>query len=209
MKACLHFLCFSFAVLCLVFSPARSSAQGTLSVARFDGTPTGTDTGVTSYYEAGMTFRPIPPAAYFGRMGGGRVEFPENGSAYLILGAFDSLSGTCDGTVRFGLTSVDLSEFSIIYPVPRNVQFIGYRSDGTVVTTEFTTDGIIDGTGPLADFQTFYFDQRFSDLVKFEAPSTTYALDNLVFRYGVPEPSACTLFLVGIGFIRLTRRQRN
>ncbi|MCW5553955.1 MAG: PEP-CTERM sorting domain-containing protein [Verrucomicrobiae bacterium] len=157
-----------------------------------------------------MTFTPINLGDQFGRMGGGRSAFPENGSAYLILAAFDSLSGSRGGVSRFGLHSVDLSEFSILYQFSRTVQFVGYRADGGVVTTEFTTDGIMDGTGPLPDFETFYFDDRFFDLVRFEVPSHTYALDNLVFFDVIPEPSTGALVLLGatiLGF-RLLRRKR-
>jgi hypothetical protein len=53
---------------------------------------------------------------------------------------------------------------------------------------DFTTDGIIDGTGPLADFETFYFDARFNDLVRLEVPTYGWSLDNMVFSQ-VPEPS--------------------
>ena len=90
---------------------------------------------------------------------------------------------------RFGLFSVDLAEFSTLYQFPATVQFIGYRPDGSTVTTNFVTDGIIDGTDPLADFQTFYFDECFADLVRFEVPTYRYALDNLVV-YPVSEPSS-------------------
>ncbi len=190
-------------------------AQGHfLRTIRFNGPPTippGTDIGVTYYYEDSMTFRPINMGDQFGRMGGGRTVFPENGSAFLILAAFDSLSGSRGVVSRFGLFSVDLSEFSTLYQYPQTVQFVGYRLDGSIVTTEFTTDGIIDGTGPLADFETFYFDNRFSDLVRFEAPSHAYALDNLVFFDVVPEPGTGALFvlgaaLLGIRFIKRRRR---
>jgi len=86
------------------------------------------------------------------------------------------------------------------------VQFIGYQTDETTVTTEFTTDGIIDGTGPLADFQTFYFDERFSDLVKFEVSNYGYALDNLTVA--VPEPSLANLLLVGACALYVFRRAK-
>jgi hypothetical protein len=103
-----------------------------------------------------------------------------------------------------------LSEFSTLYNVPKTVQFVGYRFDGMIVTADFTTDGVIDGSGPVADFQTFYFDQRFSDLLRFEVPSYGYALDNLVFYDVVPEPRVWSLLAVagamlGLRFIRRKR----
>jgi len=96
----------------------------------------------------------------------------------------------------FGLVSVDLAEYSMLYPYPKTVQFIGYRPDGTTATNEFTTDGIIDGTGPLADFENFYFDSQFANLVRFEVPTHTYALDNMRFR-NVPEPTTLAVFVGG------------
>jgi hypothetical protein len=74
----------------------------------------------------------------------------------------------------------------------------------------FTTDGIIDGTGPLPDFQTFYFGAEFSNLVRFDAPSHTYALDNLVFFDVIPEPGTWALLILGgvLAGWRLLKRQR-
>ncbi len=192
-----------FVVIALFASDTH--AQGHfLRPIRFNGPPVipvGTDIGVTYYYEDSMTFRPISAGDQFGRMGGGRTAFPENGTAFLILGAFDSLSGSRGGISRFGLYSVDLSEFSTLYGFPKTVQFVGYRLDGSIVTTGFTTDGIIDGTGPLADFETFYFDQSFSDLVRFEVPSYGFAMDNLVFFDVIPEPASGALLLLGAGLV--------
>jgi hypothetical protein len=106
----------------------------------------------------------------------------------------------------FDMVSVDLAEFSIAV-TDTTVRFVGYRFDGTIVTTDFTTDGIIDGTGPVADFETFHFDSRFTDLTRVEIPSRGWSLDNLVV---VPEPSAVALFFVGSMFlcaVRLWRRR--
>jgi hypothetical protein len=177
----------------------------------FDGSPVippGSEIGVTYYYEDSMSFTPINPGEQFGRAGGGRAGFPEDGTAYIDLAFGDSLSGSRGGSIRFGLYSFDLAEFSILYNYPWTVQFIGYRPDGSSVTTEFTTDGIIDGNGPLPDFQTFYFDDRFSDLVKFELPNHRVAMDNLVFFDVVPEPSSFALLLAGGVMVYALRRRR-
>ncbi len=120
---------------------------------------------------------------------------PENGTAYLMLGLTDSLSiSSTNPAEEFGVVSVDLAEFSTLYAYPKVVPFIGYKPDGSTVTIQFTTDGIIDGTGPLADFQTFYFDSRFSDIVRLEAADYGFSLDNMVFA-AVPEPAANALIL--------------
>jgi hypothetical protein len=109
--------------------------------------------------------------------------------------------------------SVDLAEFSTFYDYPATVPFIGYRSDATVVQTSFTSDGIIDGTGPLADFETFYVDARFNDLVRLEVPTYGWAMDNMVFSQ-VPEPttlgllSSAALAFLGAAKRRVRRMRR-
>ena len=99
----------------------------------------------------------------------------------------------------FGLLSVDLAEYSTVFSnEPVTVPFIGYEQGGSTVTNVFTTDGIIDGTGPLADFQTFYF-TNFTDLTRVEIPGPTslpWSLDNLVVT--IPKPTAGALLLIGV-----------
>ena len=92
-----------------------------------------------------------------------------------------------------------------VVPDAVTVHFIGYRSDGSIVTQDFTTDGIIDGTGPGVDFQTFHFGQEFSGLTRVEIPTFGWSLDNLVV---VPEPSTVALAIAGgpILWVRLRRR---
>jgi hypothetical protein len=194
------------ALCVLLFGCSCGFGQGTfnhtITFDRYPLIPPGSNIGVTYYYEDSMTFTPLRPGDQFTRAGTGQAAvFPDNGSGYLMLGAFDSLAGSRGGVSRFGLYSVDLSEFSTLYNYPWTIQFTGYRPDGSTVTTDFTTDGIIDGNGPLADFKTFYFDSRFSDLVRFEAPSYRYTMDNLVFFDVVPEPSTFALTTLGAALI--------
>jgi len=187
------------AVLCLLLATNFAQAQGTFRTVTFDGFPVippGSDVGVTNYSESGMRFTPIDVGEQFVRSGGGREGFPQNGTGYILNGFFTSLSGS-RGSTHFGLSSVDLAEFSTLYSFPRTIQFIGYRPDGTTLTTEFATDGIIDGTGPLSDFQTFYFSDEFADLVRFEVASQVYALDNLVFFDVIPEPGTWAFLVLG------------
>ena len=110
------FLC----ALIVGLTSMQSQGQGRFNeTIRFEGPPVvqpGTDIGITNYYEDSMTFTPMNPGDQFGRMGGGRAGFPENGSAFLILAGFDSLSGSRGSVSRFGLYSVDLAEFSTLYP---------------------------------------------------------------------------------------------
>ena len=102
--------------------------------------------------------------------------------------------GFYDGSI-FDLVSVDLAEYSTVIPTARTVPFIGYRPDGNIVAGSFTTDGIMDGTGPLPDFQTFYFGSRFRGLTRVEIPSYGWSLDNLVVT--IPEPCPGALMILG------------
>lgn len=162
MKRWRKFLNRAFAFSSLLFTLVRGEAQGTLQwTVTFDGPPpiaSSNEVAINYYYEQGIEFRPIGNGQ-FGRSGGAAADgFPRNGTAYLF-GAFGySLAATSLGGQRFGVGSVDLAEFSTLYQTPLTVKFVGYRPDSSAVTTEFVTDGIIDGSGPVVDFQTFYFD---------------------------------------------------
>jgi len=216
MKLFAHVGGLTLALSILSFVPEQTRGQGTLQwTVTFDGSPPiapGTGKYIPQYFEQDMWFRaigPVPaePPYHLARMGGGITGFPENGTAYLIFGFQDSLAVTSSSGQRFGLVSVDLAEFSTLYNFPRTVQFIGYKPDGTTVMTELTTDGVIDGTGPLADFQTFTFDSRFADLVRVEVPMDTWALDSMVFSQ-IPEPITVALLLTaGLLFWALRSRK--
>jgi hypothetical protein len=196
-------LLFASGFLMLLLFSGRCCAQGPLEFVHitFDGPPPqlpGTEFGVQQYFESGMWFRPIgpmDPGNRFGRHGGGIPTSPENGTAYLRTALGESLMFSFTNGTLFNLVSVDLAEYSTVVPDAVTVRFVGYQQDGAVVMTDLTTDGIIDGTGPLADFQTFLFDSRFTNLTRVEIPTYGWSLDNLVVA--IPEPRTCALQLVG------------
>jgi hypothetical protein len=144
-----------------------------------------------------MSFTPIGSTGFV-RRGGGRDIFAENGTTYLQAALGSTLMFSFTNGTFFDMLSVDLAEFSITV-TNTTVRFVGYRHDGSIVTTDLTTDGIIDGTGPLADFQTFYFGPEFSSLTRVEIPTYGWSLDNLVVA--IPEPSAWALLLLGGVFV--------
>jgi len=113
---------------------------------------------------------------------------------------FNNLDGS-----PFSLFAVDLAEYSTVVPDAVSVSFTGYHSDGSTISTSFVTDGIIDGTGPLKDFETFNFGPGWTDLTRVEIPTDGWSLDNLVVS--VPEPSVPVLFVVGMLAFQ-TRRMR-
>lgn len=195
-------LCFTVIVS---FSDAQAQGTSAPLYISFDGSPLqplGTEYGYQVYLEAGMWFRPInatDPASQFSRVGGGLPSLPDNGTAYLHAASGESLLFTSLSGLPFDLVSVDLAEYSTIIPDAVTVQFVGYRRDGTVVTTDITSDGLIDGTGPIPDFQTFTFDSRFTALHHVEIPTYGWSLDNLVIS--IPEPASSVLLLVGSAFM--------
>lgn len=183
-----------------VLSIVLSHAQGTLQIT-FDEPPErpGTQHGVTEYFESGMWFKPVgpyDPGNQFARNGGGIPYYPDNGTTYLQAALGESLMLSFTDSSAFDLVSVDLAEYSTAVADAVTVPFVGYRPDGSTVTAYFTTDGIIDGTGPLADFQTFHFGQEFSGLIRVEIPTYGWSLDNLVVA--VPEPGSGILFIVAV-----------
>jgi len=110
--------------------------------------------------------------------------WPSNGTDYLrftssVFGSgFIQVTRT-DGS-EFGVTSVDLAEYSDVFPVPKSVTFIGTKGDGSQVSITFITDGTITGQGSDVDFEVFIFPESFNDLVLLECPDGIFALDNLV-----------------------------
>ena len=152
-------------VLASCFNLWQCFGQG-IVVVTFEGPPVippSSGASVTNYYESGVLFSPLPGSHGFGRLNidsGSAYPgslFPCDGSAYLDTLLGDSLAFSFTNSSLFGLVSVDLAEYSTVFSnEPVTIPFIGYHPDGSTIITNFTTDGIIDGTGPLTDFQTFY-----------------------------------------------------
>jgi len=189
------------AFLCLLVTILPVAASEMSLVITFDGPPAqpvGTEYGIPQYEESGFVFKPLGPIDSvppfrLGRCGGGISFFPENGSVYLLTQLGESIEiFTADGS-SFDLLSVDLAEFSTVFPFPFNIKFLGFKANGQTVFESVVTDGIIDGTGPLEDFQTFTFGPKFKHLVRVEVmaeplpvpfppyldASAPFALDNL------------------------------
>ena len=186
----------------------QAVAQGPMTLT-FEGPPylaRGSAIHVQSYSEAGFWFAPIPGTDGFVRQAGGIPFYPENGTTYLQATLGDSLMFAKDDWSAFGLVSVNLAEYSTVVPDAVTVPFLGYRPDGSIVSASFTTDRIIDGTGPLADFQTFHFDPSLSGLVKVEIPAFGWSLDNLVIS--VPESSSGALLILAGGVFALRGRSQ-
>lgn len=117
-----------------------------------------------------------------------------------------------------------LGDFVLGFRAER-VDIFGYKSDGTTLTNTFVFDMINDGQGPGKDFQTFSFDQSWTNLrdVRFVGTRDVisygvyYQMDNIVLNEPfstpspvIPEPSTFILFGSGIifGFCRTRKNSR-
>ncbi len=109
---------------------------------------------------------------------------------------------------------MDLSEYSTVFAGDiLQIRFDGTKTDGKLVRATFLLDGIIDGAGPINDFQTFYFDSSFTDLAtvslysRFQGEPTYIgwnqgAMDKLVVSI-VPEPGSMGLLIFSLAFTRI------
>ncbi|HZL42988.1 MAG TPA: hypothetical protein VFD66_06880 [Verrucomicrobiae bacterium] len=197
-----------FVAVVLILSQAPVRAQNDLTIT-FDGPPApspGSAYVTTSYAEAGMSFTPLPGSSFI-QMGANPPLSgpPDDGTAYVQAAGTESLKFRFSNGLPFDLVSVDLAEYSTVFQEPTTVHFVGYHPDGSTVSTDLTTDGIIDGTGPLADFQTFYFGKDWTHLARVEIPTFGWSLDNLVVS--TPEPQASS-FMLSATLVMFVRRLR-
>lgn len=170
------------------------SAAATMTI-QFDPPPvSGGSCYTNAYVEQDMRFSTTN--GFFHRDSGDSVNNPDNGSAYLHFAvSMQPLIISNSSSLLFDLISVDLSEYST-FANPFTVPFTGYKSGGSTVSTTFTLDGVIDGTGPNSDFQTFFFDAAFTDMTHVEVGQVLYGMDNLVLE-GIPEPGTGVLAILG------------
>jgi hypothetical protein len=142
----------------------------------------------------------------FARRASGGYGWPDDGSTYLVSGnSLVPVVAALEQPGRFDLISLDLAEYSDVVPDAVTVHFVGYRPDGSTVTTDRTTDGIMDGTSPLRDFETFYF-EGFTGLNRLEMGGSHFSLDNMVVV--IPEPTTSSLLVLGALVVSASRRRR-
>lgn len=168
-----------------VEQPSPNTSLGQLSGAN-NCVPTCADNGTVAARE------------FNARQGGFFVISPVAGGSFSLLGfdAGESFSGT-----------------------PANwadaINVIGNLAGGGQVTALFPLDQINDGTGGLADFQSFLLPPTFANLLSAEFHGTglrgqEFAVDNInvVAISAVPEPGTLALLSVGLAVFGMSRRAR-
>ncbi|MGB6221473.1 hypothetical protein [Haloferula sp.] len=105
-----------------------------------------------------------------------------NGTPYLRVssGATPVTLVHCDG-LGFDLIALDLAEYSTV-AVPYYVRFRGTKTDGSAVEHTVYPDRIIDGDGPLEDFERIEFPPEWTSLANVEVLDGSVALDNIEVR---------------------------
>ena len=136
-------------------------------------------------------------------VGVGLGGHPNNGTPHMefvnTLGVPQYVTVSLTNGSVFGAISVDLADPVSPSLMPVDITFKGFKLDGSTVSQTFTVGG-----GGSTTFHTYQFNADFAlGLSRVEIPSPYWAMDNLVW---IPEPSAMSLFLVGVG--ALTFRQR-
>lgn len=106
--------------------------------------------------------------------------FADNGTPHIKLLGGDTFELTRTDGGSFSVTRIDLAEWSTVSHSAKSISWTGHLSGGSTVTHTFTTDGVLDGPGGQDDFETFEFPATFNDIVKLEANTTAFALDNII-----------------------------
>jgi hypothetical protein len=145
---------------------------------------------------------------------------PDNGTIHLHSRDATTVFSITESTGKvFSLLNFDGAESHEGLPGlwAQAIQVTGLINGGGTVTASFSLDGIQDGFGGSADFESFVLPSTFSNLVEVQfrgiGPNTStnwYHIDNLDFDTvtSTPEPvSMALLGLTGIGGIGLRWRQ--
>lgn len=175
------------------------------------------DTGSPTFTTNGFTFTMSNHYFHMDQFSnnGWAVNGTETVGVHRNLGPVANVTMT-SGAGAFSIQSIDLGEFYIMNGV-RTVAVLGNLVGGGTVSTAFTLDGLADGAGGIADFQTFAFGNAWQNLssVVFSngeiGNDSSWSFDNINVNnaVAVPEPGSMALAALALGLIALPRRRRN
>lgn len=140
------------------------------------------------------------------------LSFPSNGTQYIGLDTTEIVMKKIDGGA-FSISRFDAAEGfmhgGILDFIARKLRIDGSIVGGGTVTSIVDFDGINDGTGPLADFETFTLPITFTNLSSITFRSLTasgvpgnvvFSVDNIAVT-AVPEPTTSILMMAGLGML--------
>ena len=202
----------SFAVA-LLFA---SSLQAALIT--FDGIPSaGNPILGAPVFDSGFSFGSShfhtidSPAIFGGADNGSPVYLGEEDGSLGVDIVMSQLGGGA-----FSFSQFDGAELFVAapggFPNATSILVTGALSGGGSVSATFALDGIVDGAGGAADFQTFFLPGSFTNLTSVtfsgligSSGTGGLGIDNIVVDT-VPEPS--TVFLLGLGLTGILARRR-
>ena len=159
----------------------------------------------------GFDFTTVAPILF--ACDGTRVDLASNGTNTVGSQTPTITTMAQTGGGLFSLIAIDLAEL-FIGNSPKNlrVQVKGRVQGGGIVRVVFLLDGINDGAGGAADFETFILPGNFVNLTSLNITGVPtdrifrrFMFDNIVVTTQVvPEPTS--LLLLGVGLAALARR---
>ncbi|MFC1462865.1 hypothetical protein ACFLQU_04585 [Verrucomicrobiota bacterium] len=160
----------------------------------------GADTLVTQWDEKDMRLSISPAANNMSSRDNGYQSWPpSNGTAFIAFKSTAVLQPavlTNTAGITFSLKHVDLAEYSSQSMIYVDVEFVGYRGDGSTVTNVFVMDKIIDGDGITNDWERFTFSAGFTNLTHVEISqpgmmsNESYSMDNIRVGTIVTNPAS-------------------
>ena len=194
--------------LALLISAGHADAV----VIDFESVPTGDCLNIgTPLTTQGFTFTTLSSNLY--TCDGTRSSLASNGTTTMGSEAFPAqITMSQAGGGAFALLSLDLGELRTSTPPGNRVRVDGVVFGGGSVSILYSLDGINDGAGGLADFETFILPAGFGSLseVTFNGlhsgggAQARFLVDNIV---ATPEPSTLLLLSAGLAGLGLRRRR--